>query len=51
MAREGAWSMATGTFGTAINCIDGRVQAPVAEWLKINCHVTWVDMVTVAGPD
>jgi len=43
--------MATGTFGTAINCIDGRVQAPVAEWLKTNHALTYVDMVTVPGPD
>ena len=43
--------MATGTFGTAINCIDGRAQAPVAEWLKTTCDVAYVDMVTVPGPD
>ncbi len=26
--------MSQGTFGTAINCMDGRVQEPVARWLK-----------------
>jgi hypothetical protein len=41
--------MATGTFGTAINCIDGRAQAPVADWVKIHHHVDYVDMVTEPG--
>jgi hypothetical protein len=41
----------SGTFATAITCIDGRVQAPVADWLKINCNVTFVDMATIPGPD
>ncbi|KKK49410.1 hypothetical protein LCGC14_3135340, partial [marine sediment metagenome] len=26
--------MASGKFGTAINCIDGRTQAPVSDWIK-----------------
>lgn len=43
--------MATGTFGCAINCMDGRVQGPVAEWVKTNFGVQYVDMVTEAGPD
>ncbi len=38
-------------FGTAINCIDGRVQLPVAKWLKENYSVDYVDMVTEPGPD
>ncbi|MBI4199747.1 MAG: hypothetical protein HY535_04675 [Chloroflexi bacterium] len=38
-------------FGTAINCIDGRVQQPVAEWIKKNHQVDFVDMVTEPGPD
>ena len=38
-------------FGTAINCIDGRVQQPVADWVKANHHVAFVDMVTEPGPD
>jgi hypothetical protein len=49
-AQTGEHSM-SGTFATAITCIDGRVQAPVADWLKINCHVTFVDMATIPGPD
>jgi carbonic anhydrase len=38
-------------FATAINCIDGRVQIPVAEFIKNNYHVDYVDMITVPGPD
>lgn len=37
-------------FATAINCIDGRVQLPVVEWLKKNFGVDYVDMITEAGP-
>lgn len=43
--------MADSTFGTAINCIDGRVQAPVADWVRAHFGVQYVDMVTVPGPD
>ena len=43
--------MAEGTFATAINCMDGRVQAPVADWIKIHQHVQYVDMITEAGAD
>jgi len=43
--------MATGTFGTAINCMDGRVQTPIADWVKMHFSVTWVDMITEAGAD
>lgn len=43
--------MAHGTFATAINCIDGRAQAPVADWMKIHCHADYVDVVTIPGPD
>jgi len=38
-------------FATAINCIDGRVQAPVAEWMKLHAHVQYVDMITEPGVD
>ncbi len=43
--------MAQGTFGTAISCIDGRVQGPVGAWVKANARVDYVDTVTVPGPD
>ena len=39
-----------GTFATAINCMDGRVQLPVIEWLKNNHHVDYVDAITEPGP-
>ena len=38
-------------FATAINCIDGRVQIPVIEWLKKEYGVNYVDMITEPGPD
>ena len=38
-------------FAVAINCIDGRVQAPVAEWLKLHAQVQYVDMITIPGAD
>jgi hypothetical protein len=43
--------MAEGTFGTAVNCMDGRVQAPVTEWVRANYPVQYVDTITEAGPD
>ena len=43
--------MAAGTFGTAINCIDGRAQQPVADWVRLHGLVEHVDMVTVPGAD
>ena len=38
-------------FGTAINCIDGRLQEPVARWLKDTYHLDYVDMITEPGAD
>jgi carbonic anhydrase-like protein len=38
-------------FGTAINCIDGRAQAPVWDWLRSYCNVHYVDLITEAGAD
>jgi len=43
--------MADGTFVTAINCMDGRVQEPVIKWMKRQFHADFVDMVTEPGPD
>ncbi len=42
--------MAEGTFATAINCMDGRVQIPVTEYLKEKFGVDYVDMITETGP-
>ena len=38
-------------FATAINCMDGRVQHPVAEFLKKKYGVDYADMITEPGPD
>jgi hypothetical protein len=38
------------TFACAINCMDGRVQDPVKDYLQQKYGVTYVDMVTEAGP-
>lgn len=38
-------------FVTAINCIDGRVQVPVIEWMKNEYKVDYVDMITEPGPN
>ena len=39
------------TFGTALNCIDGRTQIPVTNWLKQNFKVDYVDLITEPGMD
>ena len=38
------------TFATAINCMDGRVQDAVKNYLKQNYQVDWVDQITEPGP-
>jgi len=43
--------MAHGKFGTAINCMDGRVQLPVITWMKEQYDLDFVDMITEPGPD
>lgn len=43
--------MATGVFGTAINCMDGRTQLPIANWIKANFYTTYVDMINEPGPE
>jgi carbonic anhydrase len=38
-------------FVTCLNCMDGRVQKPMIQWLEKN-HGAWhVDMITEAGMD
>ncbi len=39
------------TFGTAKNCLDGRVQIPVLDWIKLHSRVQYVDMITEPGVD
>jgi len=38
-------------FGTAINCIDGRTQEVVIEYMKQKYNIDGVDMVTFPGAD
>mgnify|MGYP001039485204 CR=1 FL=1 len=38
-------------FVTSINCIDGRVQEPVINYLKTEYGANFVDMITEAGPN
>jgi len=38
-------------FATAINCIDGRVQMPIIEWMRKEYGVSYLDMVTEPGPN
>ena len=40
---------ATGRFATALNCMDGRVQKPVADFVRQHFDVDFVDMVTEPG--
>jgi carbonic anhydrase len=43
--------MKKGKFATALNCMDGRVQVPVIEFLKKKFKVDYVDMITEPGID
>ncbi len=43
--------MATGSFATTINCMDGRTQLPVNDWMKENFGVDYVDTITEPGPN
>ncbi|MCX6722695.1 MAG: hypothetical protein NT094_01340, partial [Candidatus Staskawiczbacteria bacterium] len=38
-------------FACAINCMDGRVQDAVKDYIKENYNVDYVDMVTEPGPN
>ena len=37
-------------FATAVNCMDGRVQMPVINYLIENYNIDYVDMITEPGP-
>ncbi len=43
--------MSDHSFGTAINCMDGRTQDPVSIWIKEKFGVEYVDAITEPGPD
>lgn len=38
-------------FAASINCIDGRVQGPISEWIKKNHGVEFVDVISEPGCD
>lgn len=40
----------TSRFVTAINCMDGRTQLPVSQWLRDRYRAEFVDTVTEPGP-
>ena len=42
--------MSANQYATAVNCIDGRVQMPVFEYIKTMYGVDFVDMITEPGP-
>ncbi|HDP36071.1 MAG TPA: hypothetical protein ENN29_13295 [Candidatus Hydrogenedentes bacterium] len=42
--------MAEGTFAGAVNCMDGRTQEPVINYLKETLGVDYVDAITEPGP-
>lgn len=42
--------MVQGKFAAVINCIDGRVQFPVIDYLKKKYGVNYVDNITEAAP-
>lgn len=42
--------MSHGTFATAINCMDGRVQTAVKDYMQKNYGVDFVDAITEPGP-
>jgi carbonic anhydrase len=44
-------SISNEKFATAITCIDGRVQRPVSDWVKLITNVQHVDLITEPGPD
>ena len=38
-------------FCTVINCMDGRIQMPVIQYLCRRFNVEWVDSITEPGPN
>lgn len=43
--------MSKGKFGTAINCMDGRVQLVLYQWMKDKYGLDYVDTITEPGVD
>lgn len=38
------------TFCTSIHCIDGRIQEPIINFLKLHYNVAYIDTITEPGP-
>ncbi|QMU54616.1 MAG: hypothetical protein GKS07_06845 [Nitrosopumilus sp.] len=43
--------MSEGKFATSVSCIDGRVQFPLAAWIKETHSVDFVDVISEPGVD
>jgi len=43
--------MAEGKFATSVTCMDGRIQIPLANWIKEKYSVDFVDAITEPGID
>ena len=43
--------MVEGKFATSVSWIDGRIQSPLAKWIKENYSVDYVDTITEPGVD
>jgi carbonic anhydrase len=43
--------MAEGKFATSVSCMDGRIQIPLAKWIKENHSIDFVDVITEPGID
>jgi carbonic anhydrase len=43
--------MKTKRFAAVVNCMDGRVQEPVNDYIKSNYQIDYVDVVTEPGPN
>lgn len=44
-------NMAEGKFATSVSCMDGRIQIPLAKWIKENHSIDFVDAITEPGVD
>ncbi len=43
--------MVDGIFATSVSCIDGRIQVPLAKWIKEKYTVDFIDIITEPGID
>lgn len=41
----------TGSYCTAVCCIDGRIHGPLVDWLRHTLSVDYVDLITEPGPE